>query len=91
MQMLTFNRILKVWGFLNAELAEKQFRGIAFMLFPIRCALNGKMCARELLFRPWPSGHKALYSHIGGFSQPSLPGCIMLIRAAHSGDLGCSM
>ena len=48
--MLKSNIILKVRGFLNAELAEKHFPGIAIMLFLILYALNGKKCVREVFF-----------------------------------------
>ena len=48
--MLISNPILKVRGFLNAELAEKHFPGIAVMLFPIRFALDGKKCVRGVFF-----------------------------------------
>ena len=40
--MLMFNIFLKVGGFLNADLAEKQFNAIAVMLSLILFAQNGK-------------------------------------------------
>ena len=49
-ETLIFNIILKVGGFLNAELAEKQFPGITVMLGPVLCALNGKTRDREVIF-----------------------------------------
>ena len=60
--MLISNTILKVRGFLNAELAEKQFHGIAIMVFPILLAKNGKKCVREVLFLQKNQDYNEKYS-----------------------------